>query len=118
MGQLTLVSQLGHQSHMCTFGHITPAMGPSVHEGHPDTIQPTQTSTNSRVLCGGRRETSPSVGSRSVARIVTPLSFPLLLGPRCVSFQCQSYGFQRDHIVGRILYRHVRVHDIGADVLA
>ena len=38
MGQLALVSQLGHQSHMWTFGHITPAMGPSVHEGHPDTI--------------------------------------------------------------------------------
>jgi len=38
MGQLTLVSQLAHQSHMRSFGHITPAMGPSVHEGHPDTI--------------------------------------------------------------------------------
>jgi len=38
MGQLALVSQLGHQSHMRTFGDITPAMGASVHEGHPDTI--------------------------------------------------------------------------------
>jgi len=51
MGQLTLVSQLAHQSHMRTFGNITPAMGPSVHEGHPDTIQSTQTSTDSGVLC-------------------------------------------------------------------
>ena len=50
MGQLTLVSQLAHQSHMRTFGHITPAMGASVHEGHPDTIQSTQTSTDSSVL--------------------------------------------------------------------
>jgi len=89
MGQLTLVSQLGHQSHMWTFGHITPAMGPSVHEGHPDAVQSTQTSTDPDVLCGGRRETSPSVGSRSVACVVTPLSFPLLLGPCCVPFQYQ-----------------------------
>jgi len=51
VGQLALVSQLAHQSHMRTFGHITPAMGPSVHEDHPDTIQSTQTSTDSRVLC-------------------------------------------------------------------
>ena len=51
MGQLTLVSQLAHQSHMRTFGDITPAMGPSVHEGHSDTIQSTQTSTDPGVLC-------------------------------------------------------------------
>jgi len=89
MGQLTLVSQLGHQSHMRTFGHITPAMGPSVHEGHPDTIQSTQTSTDPGVLCRGRRETSPSVGSRSIACIVAPLSFPVLRGPRCVPFRYQ-----------------------------
>jgi len=51
MGQLTLVPQLAHQSHMRTFGNITPAMGASVHEGHPDAIQPTQTSTDSGILC-------------------------------------------------------------------
>jgi len=54
MGQLTLVSQLGHQCHMRSFGDITTAVGPSVlHEGHPDTIQSTQTSTDPSVLCGG-----------------------------------------------------------------
>jgi len=119
MGQLALVSQLGHQSHMRTLGHITTTMVPSVlHEGHPDTIQSTQTSTDSRVLCGGRRETSPSVGSRSVAYVVTPLPFPLLRGPRCVPFQYQSYGFQGGHVVGRILYRRVHLHHILADVSA
>jgi len=39
MDQLALVSQLAHQSHIRTFGHLTPAMGTSVlHEGHPQTI--------------------------------------------------------------------------------
>jgi len=87
MGQLTLDSQLAHQSHMRTFGHIPPEMGASVHEGHPDTIQSTQTSTDPGILCRRRRETSPSVGSRGVARVITPLSFPLLRWPRCVPFQ-------------------------------
>ena len=118
MGQLTLDSQLAHQSHMRTFGHITPAMGPEVHEGHPDTIQPTQASTDSRVLCGGRRQTSPSLGSRSVACVIAPLSFPLLRRAHCFPFQYQSYGFQGGHIVGRILYRHVYVHHILAGVSA
>jgi len=89
MGQLALVSQLAHQSHMRTFGHITPAMGASVHEGHSDTIQSTQTSTDPGVFCGGRQQTSPSVGSRSVAYVVAPLPLPLLRGPRCVPFQHQ-----------------------------
>ena len=89
MGQLTLDSQLAHQSHMRTFGHITPAMGAPVHEGHPDTIQSRPTSTDPSVLCRGRRETSPSVGSRSVAYVVAPLSFPVLRGPRCVPFRDQ-----------------------------
>ena len=94
MGQLALVSQPAHQSHMRTFGHIIATMGASVlHEGYPDTIQSAQTSTDSRVLCRGGRETSPSVGSRSAARVVTPLPFPVLCGPRCVPFQYQSYGF-------------------------
>jgi len=118
MGQLTLVSQLAHQSHMRTFGHITPAMGPSVLEGHPDTIRSTQTSTDPGVLCGGRRETSPPVDSRSVAWVVTPLSFPLLRGSCCVPFQYQSYGIQRDDVVGRFLYMHVHVHHIHANVSA
>jgi len=118
MGQLALVSQLGHQSHMRSFGDVLAAMGASVYEGYPDTIQPTQASTDSRVLCRGRGETSPSVGSRSVACIVTPLAFPLLRGPRCVPFQYQSYGFQGGHIVDRILYRDVHVHHIDADVSA
>ena len=118
MGQLTLDSQLAHQSHMRTFGHIIATMGASVHEDHPDTIRSTQTSTYSGVLCGGRRETSPSVGSRSVACIVTPFSFPVLCGPRCVPFQYQSYGFQGGHIVDRILYRDVHVHHIDADISA
>jgi len=118
MGQLTLDSQLAHQSHMRTFGHITPAMGPEVHEGHTDTIQSTQTSTDSSVLCGGHRQTSPSVGSRSVAYVIAPLSFPLLRRPHCFPFQYQSYGFQGGHIVGRILYRHVYVHHILAGVSA
>ena len=116
MGQLTLVSQLGHQSHMRTSGDIIAAMGTSVHEGHPDTVQSTQTSKDPGVLCGGRRQTSPSLDCRSIACIVTPLSFPLLCGPRCVPLQYQSYGFQRDHIVGRALYRHVHVHHTHADV--
>ena len=118
MGQLTLVSQLGHQSHMRTFGDVLAAMGTSVHEGHPDTIQPTQTSADSRVLCGGRRKPSPSMGSRSVACVITPLSFPLLRRPRCVPFQYQSYGFQGGHIVDRILYGHVHMHHIDADFSA
>ena len=118
MGQLALVSQLGHRSHMRTFGHVTAAMGTSVHEGHPDTIQPTQTSTDPGVLCGGRRQTSPSLGSRSVACVVTPLSFPVLLGPRCVPSQYQPYGFQGDHIVGWVLYGHVHVFHIHADISA
>ena len=53
MGQLTLVSQLAHQSHMCAFGDIITAMGASVHEGQPNTVQPTQTSTDPGILCGG-----------------------------------------------------------------
>ena len=118
MGQLTLVSELGHQSHMRTLGDITPAMGTSVHEGHPDTIQPTQTSTDSGVFFRGRRQTSPSLGSRSAACVVTPLSFPVLCRDGCVPFQYQSYGFQGGHIVGRILYRDVHVHHIDADVSA
>ena len=118
MCQLALISQLGHQPHMCAVGDITPAMGASVYEGHPDTIQPTQTSADSRVLCGGYRETSPSMGSRSVACVITPLSFPVLRGPRCVPFRCQSYGFQRRHVVDRILHRDVLVHHIDADVSA
>ena len=118
MGQLALVSQLAHQSHMRTFGHIITTMGASIHEAHPDTICSTQTSTYPRVLCGGRRETSPSVGSRSVACVVTPLSFPVLCGPRCVPFQYQLYGFQGGHIVDRILYRDVHMHHIDADISA
>jgi len=118
MGQLTLVSQPGHQSHMRTFGNITAAVGASVHEGHPDTIQSTQTSAHPCVLCGGCRQTSPSVGSRSVAWVVTPLSIPLLRGPGCVPFQHQPYGFQRGRVVGRILYRRVHVHHILAGVSA
>ena len=114
MGQLALVSQLTHQSHMCTFGDIIATMGASVHEGHPDTTRSTQTSTYSRVLCRGRRETSPSVGSRSVTCVVTPLSFPVLCGPRCVPFQYKSYGFQGGHIVDRFLYRDVHVHHVDA----
>jgi hypothetical protein len=51
LGQLALVPQPCHQSHVCTFGDITPAMGASLHETHPDTIQSTQASANSRVLC-------------------------------------------------------------------
>ena len=118
MDQLALVSQLGNQSHMRTFGDIAAAMGASVHEGHPDTIQSTQTSTDPGVLCGGRRQTSPSLGSRSVARVATPLSFPLLRGPCCVPVQYQSYGFHPDGIVDRILYVHVHLHHIHADVSA
>ena len=118
MGQLTLVSQLGHQPHVRSFGHITAAMGASVHEGHTDTIQPTQTSADPGVLCGGRRKTSPSVGSRSVACVVTRLSFPILRGPRCVPFQYQSYGLRLDRIVGWDLYRHVPVHHVNAYVSA
>ena len=39
MGQLALVSQPAHRSHMRTFGDIIATMGASVlHEGHPDTI--------------------------------------------------------------------------------
>ena len=53
MGQLTLVSQLGHQSHMRTFGHITATMGAPVHEGHPDSIQSAQTSKDPCILCRG-----------------------------------------------------------------
>ncbi len=116
MGQLALVSKLGHQSHMRTFGDITAAMGASVHESHPDTIHSGQTSTDTGVLCGRRRQTSPSLGSRSVAGVVTPLSFPLLRGPCCVPFQYQSYGFQGGNIVGRTLYRGVHMHHIPADV--
>ena len=118
MGQLALVSQLAHQSDMRPFGHIIATMGTSVHEDHPDTIRSTQTSTYSGILCRGRRETSPSMGSRSVACVVTPLSFPVLCGPRCVSFQYQSYGFQGGHIVDWILYRDVHVHHIDADIAA
>ena len=118
MGQLALDSQLAHQSHVRTFGDIIATMGASVHEAHPDTIRSTQTSTDSRILCGGRRETSPSVGSRSVACIVTPLSFPVLCGPSCVPFQYQSYGFQGGHIVDRTLYRDVHVHHIDANIAA
>ena len=119
MGQLALVSQPAHQSHMRTFGDIIATMGASVlHECYPDTIQPTQTSTDSGVLCRGRRETSPSVGSRSVACAVTPLPFPVLRGPRCVPFQYQSYGFQGGHIVDRILHGDVHVHYIDADISA
>ena len=104
---------------MRTFGDIIATMGASVlHECYPDTIQPTQTSTDSGVLCRGRRETSPSVGSRSGACAVTPLPFPVLRGPRCVPFQYQSYGFQGGYIVDRILHGDVHVHYIDADVFA
>ena len=116
MGQLALDSQLGHQSYMRTFGDITPAMGPAVHEGHPDTIRPTQTGPDPGILYGGCRKTSPSADSRSVACIVAPLSFPVLHGPRCVPFQYQSYGFQGGDIVDRFLYRGVHIHHIHADV--
>ena len=58
------------------------------------------------------------MGSRSVACVVTPLSFPLFRGPRFVSFRYPSYGFQGGHIVDRILYRDVHVHHIDADVSA
>jgi hypothetical protein len=116
IGQLALVSQLGHQSHMCTFGDITAAMGTSVHEGHPDTIQSTQTSTDPGVLYRGRRETSPSLGSQRVAGIVTPLSFPVLRGSCCVPFRYQSHGFQGGDIMDWTLYRGVHMHHIHADV--
>jgi hypothetical protein len=116
LGQLTLVSQLGYQSHMRTFGNIAAAMGPSVHEYHPDTIRTTQTSTDSCVLCRGSRETSPPVGRRSVACIVTPFAFPLLRWPRRVPFQYQPYGFQGGHIVDWILYRGVHLYHIDANV--
>jgi hypothetical protein len=118
MGELALVSQLGHQSHMRTLGDITSAMGASVHEGHPDTTHPTQASTDPGVLRGGRRQTSPSLGSRSVAGVVTPLSFPVLRRPGCVPLQHQSYGFQGGNIMGRTLYWGVHMHHINAYVSA
>ena len=118
MGQLTLVSQLAHESHMRTFGHTTSTMGAEVHEGHPDTVQPIQTSTDSGVFRGGRRQAPPSLGSRSVAHVVAHLPFLVLRGPGCVPFQHQSYGFQGGHIVDRILYRDVHVHHIDADASA
>ena len=87
MGQLTLVSQLTHESHMRTFGHTTSTMGASVHEGHADTVQSIQTGADSSVFRGGRRQTSPSLGSRSVAYVVAHLTFPVLRGPGRVPFQ-------------------------------
>ena len=118
VGQLTLVSQFGHQSHMCAFGDVPPAMGASVHEVHSDTIQSTQTSTCPGVFFGGRRETPPSAGTRRATCIAAHISFPVLRAPRCVPFRYQSYGFQRDDIVDRILYRDIHVHHIDANVPA
>src|SRR5260221_3028327 len=103
---------------MRTFGNISAEMGASIHEGHPDTLQSTETNTDPSVLRGGRRQTSPSLGSRSVACVVTPLYFPVLRRPRCVPFQYQSYSFQRGHIMDQFLYSHVHVHHIHADILA
>ena len=116
MGQLALVSQLGHLSHMRTFGDIIAAMGAWVHEGHSDTIQPTQTGTDPGILCRRRRQTPPSVDSRSVACIFTPLPSLVLHGPRCVPVQYQSYCLQGGDIVGQSLYNHVHVHYIHANV--
>jgi len=62
LGQLSLVPELGHQPYLRAVGDVTAAMGTSVYESHPATVQPTQAGTDQGVLRRGHREASPSLG--------------------------------------------------------
>jgi hypothetical protein len=63
LGELTVVLELGDQPYMCTLGDlVTAVVTPISHSYATTTIQPTQASADSHILCGWGRQVAPSFG--------------------------------------------------------
>ena len=51
LGQFTLVLELSHQYFLCSPSDVTTAMGTKISQGHADTLQSAQASSDTFVLC-------------------------------------------------------------------
>ena len=62
LGELALVLELGDQHYLCSTCDVATAMGTKIPQGHPDTLQSTQASSDPYVLFRRGGEESPSAG--------------------------------------------------------
>jgi hypothetical protein len=91
VGKRTLVLELGNQPYLCTACDVAAAMGTKISQDHSVPLQSTQASTYPCVLCRRRREVSPAMDRRCLARAPPHFSVPIFRRSCRVPFQRPSH---------------------------